>query len=173
LDIPDVIRVNARENRTYPDDVLLPGYFYAIVDDGTGNPPPALLATASQVANEYRGFTIAYSIFPPQIITVDIVVNIKVDPVANQTTITTNVNNSISQYLFNLGIGGFLAYSVIYNNIYESLPVNNQEVPDIDFERDPNILNVYGLTLNGGTTDIQANGAQIFQLNSLIITYFT
>lgn len=173
LDIPDVLRVNLVENRSYPDNVLTPGFFYGIVDDGTGNPPSGLLALASTVANATRGFTIAYSIFPPQILEIDIIVDVKVNAVADQSVITTNVTNSLSQYLFNLGIGGFLAYSVIYNTIYESLPTNNQEVPNITFARDLNIINVFDLTVNGAELDIQATGSQIFVLNSLTINYST
>jgi len=121
--------------------------------------------------NATRGFTIAYSVYPPAILTIDIEVTITITSSGQQATITQNVTNSINQFLFGAGIGGFLPYTKVSNLIYESLPTNNQAVPNTTFTNDPNILNVTLLTVNSGTADIQADPNEILKLNSFIINY--
>ncbi|KAJ9430421.1 baseplate J/gp47 family protein [Pantoea sp. YR343] len=51
------------ENVT-PEGEYKPGYFYAVVDDGTGLPAPALLKKAYQAIENTRGFTVSFGVFP-------------------------------------------------------------------------------------------------------------
>jgi len=171
LSIANLERYNLVENKTFPDDLTQLGYFYAIVDDGTGDPPTELITAAETAMNVTRGFTIAYSVYPPAILEVDIELTLTITPTGQQVDITQNVTNSITQFLFQAGIGGLLPYSMVANLAYESLPTNNQSVPNTTFARDLNILNVTLVTVNGGTADLQATTNEVLKLDSITINY--
>ncbi|MES1988726.1 MAG: baseplate J/gp47 family protein, partial [Pseudomonadota bacterium] len=63
--VPGVARYNLVENEDIDgnDDI---GFFYAVIDDGSGNASPELLANVQLAVYADRGLTIAFSIYEPE-----------------------------------------------------------------------------------------------------------
>ena len=67
------------ENQAY-DGTYNPGYFLAVVDDGTGYASSTLLASVSAAVEAVRGFTISYGVFAPALLTADVAMAIASAP---------------------------------------------------------------------------------------------
>jgi hypothetical protein len=70
------IALTLMENFAY-NGSYQPGYFYAVIDDGTGDPPDALVTRVAQAIEAVRGFTIQYGVFKPIVLTAS--VNMSID----------------------------------------------------------------------------------------------
>lgn len=122
-----------------------PGTFYAVVDDGTGTPGSTFLASASNAIDAVRPFTVAFSVFPPVVVTANIAMTATIaagyDPVATKAT----VRAAVLAYVGSLTLGQILPYTRLLQVAYDS---------------SPGVTNITGLTINGGTSDINATAQQ-------------
>lgn len=71
--------VNLLENQR-PDLTAQLGFFTALVDDGTGNPPSSLLTSCTQAIDAVRAFTVQFTVVAPAVITTTIVLDVSIDP---------------------------------------------------------------------------------------------
>lgn len=130
------------------DGTPQPGYFYAVVDDGSGQPPAAFLNRASIVIDAVRGFTVNFSVFPPEVIRADIILAITTDVSASHAERITEVRTALIQYVAGLKLGELLSYTQLIKAAYGASPL---------------VTNVSSLTLNGGTADMAATSRQVIR----------
>lgn len=119
-----------------------PGFVTVIVDDGSGDPPDALIAQADGALEIIRAGGIHAAVYKPLTLAVTISVTILVPLDTDEDAITLIVQNAIAVYFSStLKIGITLRYSRIFEIIYDSSTL---------------ILNVSSLVVNGGSADITA-----------------
>ncbi|MGH7152479.1 MAG: baseplate J/gp47 family protein [Acetobacteraceae bacterium] len=127
-----------QENVDAAGDTLM-GNFVITVDDGTGNPPVALLGTAQAAVDAVRPVGSSFTVQPPTVTIANISLTISVASPATTTQIIPAVSNAIATYVNSLPIGG-------------PLPIT--KLAQIAYSASPTIDNVGQLLVNAGTTDI-------------------
>lgn len=157
LSVSGVTRFNLVENKDIITAAEHLGYFFAVIDDGSGSPSPQLLQSVSSALDATRAFTVAYGVFSPSDINITISVNLKVNASASQTSVRNNVTTAINSYLEASGFGAFLPYTRLLEVIYDA---------------DSNIINAHNLLVNGSTADITALNNQVMLLVTPITIVF-
>lgn len=131
---------NADYNGTYH-----PGFFYAVVDDGSGTPGSTFLASASNAIDAVRPFTVSFGVFAPITLTAAVsmtaVIAAGYDPTATKAT----VRSAVLAYIAGLSLGQSLNYTRLLQVAYDA---------------SPGVANVTGMTVNGGTADLLASAQQ-------------
>jgi uncharacterized phage protein gp47/JayE len=153
--IPEIIRYNVVENKTYAGAVQ-EGYVYVVIDDGTGSPPSDLIDKAYAAIQTVRGLAIQNDVFGPDPQTVNIIIDLTILPVTTEAVITELVTDALSNYINNLAFNEVLPYSRIFEIVYDASPY---------------IINATNLTLNGGTTDLSGTENRIFIADTITVGY--
>ncbi|HUB91410.1 MAG TPA: baseplate J/gp47 family protein [Dyella sp.] len=132
------------ENQAYNGTTQL-GFFYVVVDDGSGHPSSTFLSSAYNAVDAVRPFTIAFAVFAPVTITANVVMYVTVatgyDPVATKAL----AQSAVQTYLASLTLGQTCAYT---------------RLAQVAYDASPGVTNITGLTLNGGTADLVATNQQ-------------
>lgn len=130
-----------------------PGYFYAVVDDGTGNPGSSLFTSVSNAIDLVRPLTSTFGVFAPVVVNAAVVMTITVqagyDPIATKSLAVVAVKN----YINALALGQTLAYS---------------RIAQVAYDASPGIVNVTAVTLNSGTADLVATAQQVVKYTSVV-----
>lgn len=132
------------ENYSY-GGVYQPGYFYAVVDDGSGHPGAGFLSSASNAIDAVRPFTSTFGVFAPVVVTASATMNATIvsgyDPVATKAL----VQAAVLAYIQTLTLGQTLPYTRLAQAAYDA---------------SPGVTNITNLLLNGATADIAATAQQ-------------
>lgn len=148
-----ITRYQIIENKDESGNTLY-GFFFIVVDDGTGSPSSSLINAVKSNLEFYRGLSIMYDVIGPSVTTMTIVMTLTINQSSDtplQTEVTTNVKNALISYINGLPIGGTKVITYPFNTsgfLYFS------ELYDVIFNADPNIISIPSLTLNSGTSDI-------------------
>jgi uncharacterized phage protein gp47/JayE len=153
--IPEITRYNVVENQTF-GGLTQDGYVYTVIDDGTGAPPPDLIARALAAINTVRGLAIRNDVFAPNVTNIVITVDLLIDPIVTEPTMTATVTDAVTIFVDSLAFNEDLRYTKLYEIIYNASPY---------------ILNVSNLVLNGGSSDLIGNVNLIFTMGSITIGY--
>lgn len=132
------------ENQDY-NGTYHPGYFYAVVDDGTGNPSDAFTNSASNAIDAVRPFTVAFGVFKPIVIQPNVAMTAVVAGGYDGATVRAAVTAAVQSYIATLTLGQSLAYTRLLQVAYDA---------------SPGVANIIGLTVGGGTADVVANAQQ-------------
>ncbi|ADE12127.1 baseplate J/gp47 family protein [Sideroxydans lithotrophicus] len=119
-----------------------PGYFYTVVDDGSGNPPSALLTSINNAIDAVRAFTVTFGVYGPVLETATIALTVTS---TNHAADAVLVQAAIAAYIATLGIGASLPYT---------------KLAQLAYDASPTITNVTSVTLNSGTADLAASAKQ-------------
>ena len=141
------------ENQTY-GGASQPGYFYAVVDDGSGNPPSNFLASVFNAVDAVRPIGSVFGIFPPVEVTANIGMTLTTAAGYDHTTLVTAVQNAITAFVNALNVGDDLPYS---------------RLAQIAYTTSPGITNVTGVLLNSGTSDLVTTSQQVIKVGTLTI----
>lgn len=155
------IEYNLVENTNYTTGDQQLGYFYAVIDDGTGSPSSNLLQTITSAINAYRGLAIQFGVFAVTVLDATISATIVVPQGTNsglQTQLHNDIINGLYAYADQLGIGSTMYYSRIIQIIYD---VIMQDAPGLI-----NQINVTSVLLNSGTSDLVATAKQSIYITS-------
>lgn len=150
---PQIKRYQIIENKN-TSGVTQYGFFFVVVDDGTGSPPTPLIDGVRSNIELYRGLAIQYDVIPPVTTTIILVIQLTINTsmdLALQTQVTSNVKAALNSYINGLPIGGTKIIAIPPNTsgfLYFS------ELYDVIFNADPNIISIANLTANAGTSDI-------------------
>lgn len=142
------------ENYAY-NGTAQPGYFYAVVDDGSGTPSSTFISQAYAAIDAARGFTITFGVFPPTVVTANVVMVITTDSSGDHATIVGMVQAAIQEYIASLSLGQLLPYSKLSNIAYGASSL---------------VTNVSSVTLNGATADIAATGKQVIRAGTISVS---
>ena len=128
------------DQQTY-GGVAAPGYFYVVVDDGSGDPSSQFLSNASNAINAARPLGVNYSVFAPRPYSANINVTLTTAAGYLHSAVVTQVQTVLTANILALGLGAGLPYSLIAAWCFSV----------------PGVVNASALTLNGGTADIAPN----------------
>lgn len=136
--------------------VAQPGFFFAIVDDGSGDPPDAFLAQVTGAIESVRGFTITFGVFRPTLVTANVVMAITSAPGFIHASVVAAVIAALQAQINALPIGADLPYTFLSSIAYSV----------------PGVATVTsGYTLNGATnTDLVTTGVQIIKTGTLSVS---
>lgn len=141
---------NYQYNGTYQ-----PGYFYAVVDDGSGTPGSTFLSSASNAIDAVRPFTSSFGVFAPIVVTANAAMTATIaagyDPVATKAL----VQATVATYIASLTLGQALAYTRLLQVAYDA---------------SSGVVNITGLTVNGGTADIAATSQQRILVGTVVVS---
>ena len=132
------------ENQAY-NGISQPGYFYAVVDDGTGSPSSTFLASAANAIEDTRPLSVTYGVFGPNQVTANVSMTITTDTGYVHTDVVALVTAALQTYINTLGLGNSLSYTKLATTAYGA---------------SPGVTNVSAVLLNGGTTDLAITAKQ-------------
>ena len=131
------------------------GYFYAVVDDGTGSPSGGFLSGVYAAIDTVRPLGTYFSVLGPTDITANVVLTITTGSGYVHSSIVPVVQAALASYIASLGLGASLSYSRLIQVAYDASPA---------------VTNVTSVTLNSGTSDITANAQQRVIAGSITVT---
>lgn len=133
------------ENQTY-GGVAQNGYFFVVIDDGTGVPPSTLLSSASNAIDAIRPVTSTFGVFAPVVVNATVAMTATIatgyDPVATKALIAT----ALKKYINALTLGQTLTFT---------------RLTQVAYDASPGVTNITGVTLNSGTADLTATSLQV------------
>jgi len=141
------------ENQDYSGNLLY-GYFYAVVDDGSGAPSGAFLVSAGAAIESVRGFTTRYGVFAPSLVTANVGMTITTDPSVTHSVVVAQVTTALQAYISSLHLGQILPYTQLAATAYAVSPA---------------ITNVSGVLLNGGIADVGATNKQVIRPGTVTV----
>ncbi|MDO8039514.1 baseplate J/gp47 family protein [Janthinobacterium sp. SUN137] len=141
------------ENFTY-GGVAQNGYFFAVIDDGTGYPPSQLLLSAANAIDAVRPFTSTFGVFAPIVVTANIAMTITTAAGYDHMATAANVAAALGAYVNSLTLGQKLAFS---------------RMTQIAYDASPGVTNVTAIMLNGGTADLAASALQVIKTGSVSV----
>jgi len=141
------------ENQTY-GGLPQAGYFYAVVDDGTGSPPSTLLSSVSNAIDAVRPFTSTFAVFAPVVVTANVAMTIATASGYSHSVVVGLVQTALQNYINSLAIGQTLSYT---------------RLAQVAYDASPGVTNVTGTTLNGGTADLAATSQQIVKFGTVTV----
>jgi uncharacterized phage protein gp47/JayE len=147
------IQQTLMENYAY-NGTYQPGYFYAVIDDGTGSPPTSLLTSVGQAIEAVRGFTIQYGVFSPVVVTANVNMDIDAAPGYTPNTVAANVSVALTNFIENLGLGNTLPYTQLAAIAYSI----------------PGVVNVTNVTLNSALADIDADNKHVIKPGTVTVS---
>jgi uncharacterized phage protein gp47/JayE len=122
------------------------GYFYVVVDDGTGAPSTSLIALVAAAVEAVRPLGITYAVIAPTPVTASVSYSLTLAAGAVRSAEIIKANAALVTYLNSLGMGDDLPYTRLAQVIYDA---------------SPNIIGVSSLTLNSGTADLITTARQV------------
>lgn len=141
------------ENQTY-GGATQNGYFFVVVDDGTGNPPSTLLSSVANAIDAARPFTSSFGVFAPVVVNASVAMTATIasgyDPVATKALVVT----ALKSYINALQLGWTLPYS---------------RLAQVAYDASPGVINITGVTLNGGAADLAATNLQVIKWSSVTV----
>lgn len=141
------------ENQDYGGNLLY-GYFYAVVDDGSGAPPGSFLVTAGAAIESARAFTTRYGVFGPVLVTANVGMTITTDSTVVHSVVVAQVVAAIQAYISSLTLGQILPYTQLAAVAYGVTPA---------------ITNVSAVLLNGSTADLAATNKQVIRPGTVTV----
>ena len=129
------------ENSVYPANTFLPGWVTIAVDDGTGTPSAALVASVATAVNAARpvGVTIYVT-----------------GPINTFITVSFNLTAATGYVLAALDIAAAAAVTAYINGLNPGQNVSYLNLAGVIYSSTPGIVGVTNLLLNGGTVDLVA-----------------
>lgn len=143
------------ENESY-GGLSQPGYFYAVVDDGSGTPSSTFLEQAYSAIDAVRGFTITFGVFAPTVISANITMTLTLSSTAVRSEVVALVESALETYVASLSLGQTLPYT---------------QLATIAYGASPFVTNVTGVTLNGSSADdITATARQVVRAGTISVS---
>jgi uncharacterized phage protein gp47/JayE len=137
-----------------PDGVTQYGYVTVYIDDGSGNPSAALIATVAAAVDAVRAAGVQVSVIGASTLPATVSMVVSVDPSYYAPDVVAAVTAALSVYINALPLGAKLRYT---------------RLEQIAYDASPGVTNVTAVLLNGGTVDLTPAAAQTIKATSLVI----
>lgn len=141
------------ENENYAGAVDY-GYFYVVVDDGTGAPGSMLLNSIANAIDAVRPVTSRFGVFAPVVVNADVAMTVEIADGYDPTATRLAAKNAITNYINALGLGNSLPYTMLSGIAYGVAGVKKV---------------VVGYTLNGGTADVIVTAKQVVKAATITV----
>jgi uncharacterized phage protein gp47/JayE len=132
------------ENYAY-NGTYQPGFFYAVVDDGSGSPSAGFLSSVSNAIDAVRPFTSTFGVFAPVIITAGATMVATIAAGYDPTATKATARLAVLAYIQSLTLGQ---------------PLNYTRLAQVAYDASPGVINISSLLVNGATADIVATAQQ-------------
>lgn len=142
------------ENMSYAG-AAQPGYFYVVVDDGTGAPSAGFLALITAAVDTKRPLTSTFGVFAPSILTANVAMTLTTAVGYTHSVLVANVQAALLAYINALSLGQPLPFS---------------RLAQVAYGTSAGITNVTGVTLNSGGADLAATSQQLIRAGTLAIS---
>ncbi|VTP12708.1 Baseplate J-like protein [Phytobacter ursingii] len=142
------------ENENYAGTTQY-GYFYAVVDDGSGSPSSTFLSSVYSAIDAVRGLTISFNVFGPVVVTANVSMTITTSSGATHSDIVALVHTAITSYLATLTLG-------------QSLPVS--KLAALAYDASTYVTNVTNIQINSSTADLTATAKQVIRAGTVTIS---
>ena len=139
--VQGVVSYTVTENQNYSGSSQN-GYFYIVVDDGTGTPSDNLVSNVNNAVDAIVGLTVTFGVFKPIVTDATVVLTVTVASGYTHSVVAPIVQSALTNYINNLSVGEALYFS---------------RIPQIAYDASPGVLDVSSITLNSGTSDLTAN----------------
>lgn len=153
LSIQQGLTYTLTENLNYDGSTNI-GYFYVVVDDGTGSPSGGLLASVGNAVEAVRPVGSTFGVFAPVIVTANVTMTITTAAGYTHGDVVTLVTTAITNYINTLSLGSSLTYT---------------RLSQIAYDASPGVTNVTSVTLNSGTSDVSATAKQVIKAGTVSI----
>ena len=130
------------------------GYFYVVLDDGTGTPGATLLTSASNAINAVRPVTSRFAVFAPIVVSITVAMTSTIATGYDPTGTKLLIQNAVTNYINGVGLGN---------------PVTYTRLLQVAYDASPGVVNITGLTINAGTADITASAKQVIKTTSVSV----
>lgn len=155
-EVQEGIQYSVVENIDYTTSAVQLGYFFAVIDDGTGSPPPELLASVALAVDRVRGFTTYFEIKAALPDTANVSATAKIDTTIYTTDeVKVAIEVALTSYINSLGIDTTLYYTRLIQVIYDA---------------HVGVIDVTSVTLNGGVADLVSDNKHSIIVGTLVIT---
>ena len=129
------------------------GRFAVTVDDGSGAPPAALLASVYAAVDAVRPVGSVFSVAGPSVVAASVSILLTIPANVARPPVVAAVNAAITAYVASLGVGQTLLYGRLFQVAYDaSASVTGATI-----------------TLNGGTADLPAGQTGVIQAASISV----
>jgi uncharacterized phage protein gp47/JayE len=150
------IRFQVVHNKTYPALVDAPGYFFVVVDDGSGSPPQTLLDAVTAAVGLVVGCGIWFGVFAPTGVTVNAAMTIVVNDQTFYTAAVAAATSAVSAFI-------------------NALPMQAQTIPltrlaQVVYDAHSAITNVTGVTINGVASDFALTAFQVAEDGTIAVS---
>jgi len=146
--------------------VYQPGFFYVVIDDGSGNPPSTLLTAAYAAIDAIRPITITFATFAPVIVTADVSMTIGTATGYDHNTVVGQVAQAITVYLDSQTVGAG-AFGFIPTGGPAVLSYFRLAQIAMDVE---GVTDISSYTLNLGTADITLTPQQVIKAGAVSVS---
>lgn len=133
---------------------FVPGRFVVTVDDGSGAPAAVLLTSIQSAVDAVRPVGSIFSVSAPTRLPADIALTLTLEAGANSAATIAAVSAGVTSFVNTLPVGAGLAYT---------------RLAQVAYDASPTVINVTGLTLQGGTADIAGAPSSVIKLGALAI----
>lgn len=141
------------ENQNYAGATQM-GYFYIVVDDGTGYPTSAFQSTVFNAVDVVRPVCSTFGVFAPVVVTANVAMTLTTAAGYDHNATVAIVSTALSTYVNGLTLGQTLAYS---------------RLSQVAYDASPGVTNVTSVTLNNGTADLTATSQQVIKIGTKTI----
>jgi hypothetical protein len=143
------------ENTNYVTGMPQPGFFFVVLDDGSGNPPSSLLTAVFNAIDLYRAEGVEFAVYPPTLVYAAIAMTITTGPTYDHGTIALIVQSAITAYVDTLLDGAALAYTRLIQ---------------VAFDASPGVINVSNTTINGSPADLSVVASAVIRASTVTVT---
>lgn len=130
------------------------GYFFVVVDDGTGSPSSTLLSTINNAIDAVRGLGIRFGVFSPVVVTASVTMVITSAAGYAHATVVGLVGTALTTFLNTLPLGTSLSYTQLAAIAYGVAGVTN----------------VTGVQLNSTTADLPVTVKQVIKAGTIVVS---
>jgi hypothetical protein len=132
------------------------GYFFVVVDDGTGAPGSTVLSAVYNAVDAVRPFTSTFGVFAPTVVNATVVMTLKTTSTGvDHSTTCALVQTALLSYINTLPLGATLPYF---------------KLGQIAIDASSDVLSVLTLTVNGATVDLTATNQQVIKSSSVAVS---
>jgi len=141
------------ENQNYNGSTNV-GYFYVVVDDGTGHPSTPLLNSVGSAIDAVRPMCSTFGVFAPTLETANVTMVLTTASGYNHASVVAAVTAALSATINALPLGTSLPYTQLASIAYDV----------------PGVTNATGILLNSGTSDLTADNQHKILCGTLTVS---
>jgi len=129
------------------------GFFYVVINDGSGDPSEQLLGSVGTAIEATRALGIRYAVFGPTVVTVDVSMTITSAAGLTHSVVVGAVGVALQNFINALPLGTGLPYTQVAAIAYGV----------------PGVVNVSAVLINSGTSDITATNQQTLEAGTISV----